>query len=402
MPRPDLLVRVQSQSAAGNSSPRPSRRTVTRRDGVSVELDGRWLTGFCTHDYLGLAQQFGVVNALQDAASREGVGASATAFGCGHHALHEALEAEVAEWLGYPRAILFANGFAANLAVQQALLGEEGDVCVHDTLNHPSLLDATRLAGARLRRYPHKDSEGALRQLRHVPEGAAMLATDAVFGVDGDTAPLRSLAVVARGEQALFYVDDAHGVGVVGEQGRGSVAAAGLGVADVPLLRVSLDKALGCSGSLVLGSAELVDHLCATARPYVHGIALPPALAAAGLEAVRLARRDQWRRDKLAELVAQFRDGARTRGLPLVVSDSPIQPLLCDDARAARELAHALEREGWLLDTSMPSTAPDNRARLRIVLSAAHTQAQVQGLLESLERNRAGLSAGMSAPQTTG
>lgn len=167
MARPDLTARLHAQRALrDDQGRRRPRRTVTRRDGVRLEVDGQWLTGFCSNDYLGLAQQFSVVNALQDAAAREGAGAGASHLVCGHHALHEALEREVAEWLGYPRALLFGSGFAANLAVQQALLSEENDVCVQDKLNHASLLDATRLAGARLRRYPHLDAEGAMRQLK--------------------------------------------------------------------------------------------------------------------------------------------------------------------------------------------------------------------------------------------
>ncbi len=288
------LVQVAGALRDAQGRRRP-RRTVTRRDGVRLEVDGQWLTGFCSNDYLGLAQQFSVVNALQDAAAREGAGAGASHLVCGHHALHEALEREVAEWLGYPRALLFGSGFAANLAVQQALLSEENDVCVQDKLNHASLLDATRLAGARLRRYPHLDAEGAMRQLKHAPDGAAMLATDGVFSMDGDIAPLRALSLVARLQQALFYVDDAHGVGVVGD-GRGAVAAAGLGVDDVPLQLVTLGKALGGSGALVLGRDDLIEHLAETARPYIYTTAVPPAMAAAALEAVRLARRDNWRR----------------------------------------------------------------------------------------------------------
>ncbi|RBH13593.1 8-amino-7-oxononanoate synthase, partial [Xanthomonas oryzae pv. oryzae] len=156
------------------------------RDGVRLEIDGRWLTGFCSNDYLGLSQQFEVIAALQDAAARDGAGATASHLICGHHTAHETLEREIAEWLGYPSALLFGNGFIANLAVQQALLSEEDDVCVQDRLNHASLLDATRLAGCRLRRYPHLDVEGAMRQLKGAPEGAAMLASDAVFSMDGD------------------------------------------------------------------------------------------------------------------------------------------------------------------------------------------------------------------------
>ncbi|WP_157722983.1 aminotransferase class I/II-fold pyridoxal phosphate-dependent enzyme, partial [Stenotrophomonas pictorum] len=243
MARPDLHERLQDQRKLREAQGRiRTRRTVSRRDGVRLEIDGRWLTGFCSNDYLGLSQQFEVVAALQDAAARDGAGSTASHLVCGHHALHAQLEQEMADWLGYPRALLFDSGYMANLAVQQALLSEENDVCVQDRLNHASLLDATRLAGCRLRRYPHLDSEGAIRQLKHAPDGAAMLVTDGVFSMDGDIAPLRSLSLVARMQQALFYVDDAHGVGVVGADGRGCVAEAGLGVNEVPLQLATLGK----------------------------------------------------------------------------------------------------------------------------------------------------------------
>ncbi|WP_343540748.1 8-amino-7-oxononanoate synthase [Stenotrophomonas pavanii] len=400
MARPDLTARLHAQRALRDAQGRRrTRRTVSRRDGVRLEVDGQWLTGFCSNDYLGLAQQFSVVNALQDAAAREGAGAGASHLVCGHHALHDALEREMAEWLGYPRALLFGSGFAANLAVQQALLSEENDVCVQDKLNHASLLDATRLAGARLRRYPHLDAEGAMRQLKHAPDGAAMLATDGVFSMDGDIAPLRALSLVARLQQALFYVDDAHGVGVVGD-GRGAVAAAGLGVDDVPLQLVTLGKALGGSGALVLGRDDLVEHLAETARPYIYTTAMPPPLAAAALEAVRLARRDNWRRSKLTDLIALFRGEARRHGLDLMASETPIQPLLCGDDHRAMAMSRTLEQAGWLVGAIRPPTVPEGKARLRVTLSALHTPEQVRGLVEAIAsaRDRVDLAMRDAAP----
>ncbi|WP_102946318.1 8-amino-7-oxononanoate synthase [Stenotrophomonas sp. VV52] len=389
MARPDLHDRIQSQRKLRDAQGRIRvRRTVTRRDGVRLELNGQWLTGFCSNDYLGLSQQFGVVSALQDAAAREGAGATASHLICGHHALHEALEQEVADWLGYPRALLFGSGFAANLAVQQALLTEEDDVCVQDRLNHASLLDATRLAGCRLRRYPHLDTEGALRQLKHAAEGAAMLVTDGVFSMDGDIAPLRSLSLVARMQQALLYVDDAHGVGVVGEHGRGCVAEAGLGVADVPLQLVTLGKALGGSGAVVVGDDALIQHLAETARPYIYTTAVPPAQAAAALAAVRLARRDDWRREKLAELVGVFRAGARQHGLELMPSDTPIQPLLCGAESTVMALSAALEAAGFLVSAIRPPTVPEGKARLRVTLSALHTVPEVRALTDAIAHAR--------------
>ncbi len=389
MARPDLLARLQDQRKLRQAQGRVRvRRSVGRRDGVRLEVGGRWLTGFCSNDYLGLSQQFEVVAALQDAAGREGAGSTASHLVCGHHALHEQLEREMADWLGYPRALLFDSGFMANLAVQQALLSEESDVCVQDRLNHASLLDATRLAGCRLRRYPHLDSEGAMRQLKNAADGAAMLATDGVFSMDGDVSPLRSLSLVARMQEALFYVDDAHGIGVVGEHGRGCVADAGLGVNEVPLQLATLGKALGGHGAVVLGEESLIQHLAETARPYIYTTALPPAQAAASLAAVKLARRDHWRREKLVELIAAFRDGARRNGLELMPSETPIQPLLCGDEATVMALGAALEQSGFMVGAIRPPTVPEGKARLRITLSALHTLEQVKALVEATARAR--------------
>ncbi len=368
------------------------RRTVLRRDGARCEVLGedgrpRGLLDFCGNDYLGLSRQFAVVAALQDSAAREGAGGIASHLVCGHHAAHEALERELADWLQAPRALLFGSGFLANLAVLQALLGDE-DLCVQDRLNHASLIDAARLSGCRLRRYPHADAEGAMRQLKSVPDGAAVLATDGVFSMDGDLAPLRELAIAAHVQQALLYVDDAHGVGVHGPEGRGSVAAARLGHAAVPLQLVTLGKALGGHGAVVLGEAALIEHLAEVARPYVYTTALPPPLAAASQAAVQLARREHWRREKLAALVAHFRGVAARHGLEMLPSTTPIQPLLCGGNERASAMARALEQEGYWVAAIRPPTVPEGAARLRITLSVLHEEEQLDGLADALARAR--------------
>ena len=212
-----------------------------------------------------------------------------------------------------------------------------------------------------------------------------MLATDGVFSMDGDVAPLRQLALVARAQQATLYVDDAHGIGVLGPDGRGSVAAAKLGVAQVPLQLVTLGKALGGYGAVVLGDADLVGHLAETARPYVYTTALPAAQAAASLAAVKLARKQPWRRDKLHASIAHFRAGAARRGLQLLPSDTAIQPLLCGDDRVATALAAALEARGFWVAALRPPTVPEGSARLRITLSAGHDLMQIDALLAALE-----------------
>ena len=393
MPREGLSDRVAALRERRAAAHRVRvRRTVLRRDGVRCEVIGedgapRWLLDFCGNDYLGLSQQFAVTGALQDLAAREGAGGIASHLVCGHHAVHEALEREVADWLGVPAALLFGSGYAANLAVLQALLGKD-DVCVQDRLNHASLIDGARLAGCALRRYPHANAEGALRQLRAAPNGAALLATDGVFSMDGDVAPLRQLALVARAQRATLYVDEAHAAGVLGEDGRGSIDEAGLHADAVPLRLVTLGKALGGYGAVVAGDADLVRHLAETARPYIYTTALPPALAAASLAAVRLARRDHWRREKLAALVQRFREGAQRRGLPLQPSDTPIQPLHCGDEARALAMAASLERMGCWVAAIRPPTVPEGGARLRITLSAAHAEADIDRLLDALAASR--------------
>ncbi len=399
--RPSLRERIASVRAQREAAGRLRvRRSVERRDGVRCQLRGadgttRWVTSFCSNDYLGLAQQFGVVEALQSAASREGTGATASHLVCGHHAIHDALERELADWLQVPAALLFGSGYLANLAVLQALLGE-GDLCVQDRLNHASLIDGARLAGCRLRRYPHADAQCALRQLRAQPQGAAMVATDGVFSMDGDIAPLKLLALVARAQRALLYVDDAHGIGVHGPQGRGSVAEAGMGVDAVPLQLATLGKALGGHGAVVAGDADLVRHLAETARPYIYTTALPPAQAAATLAAVRLARRDNWRRQRLADAIGRLRAGAARAGFALLPSDTPIQPLLCGDDASAMAMAAALEARGYWVAAIRPPTVPEGQARLRVTLSALHADADVDGLLDALCAARDAVARGVA------
>ncbi|MGY1530629.1 8-amino-7-oxononanoate synthase [Luteimonas sp. A649] len=395
--RPDLRRRAQAQRAEAMAHDLVrSRRTVGRRDGVRMELDGRWLINFCGNDYLGLSQQFQVVDAMQNAAARDGVGGIGSHLVCGHHVAHEALEREVADWLEVPRALVFGSGYMANLAVQQALLGD-GDTSVQDRLNHASLIDGARLAGCRLRRYPHADAEGALRQLRTVPEGAAMLVTDGVFSMDGDVAPLRQLALAARMQSALLYVDDAHGIGVLGPGGRGSVAEARLGVDDVPLQLITLGKALGSYGAVVAGDVDLIDHLAGTARPYLYTTALPAPQAAAALASVKLARREHWRREKLDALVQRFREGMQARGFELPESVTPIQPVPCGDNARALDMAARLDADGFRVAAIRPPTVPEGRARLRVTLCAAHDEDQVDALVAALARARDHVDAARAA-----
>ena len=388
--RVSLQQRAQSLHAQREAAHRlRRRRTVARRDGVRAEVDGAWLLECCGNDYLGLSRHPAVVAALRDGALRDGAGGVASHLVSGHAAAHEALEHALAEWLQAPRALLFGSGYLANLAVLQALLGE-GDLCVQDRLNHASLIDGARLAGCALKRYPHADAGGAARQLAAHPQGAALLATDGVFSMDGDRAPLCALADVAGAHGACLYVDEAHAVGVVGDAGRGSIAAAGLGTAEAPLRLVTFGKALGSVGAAVVGAATLVEHLAQVARPGIYTTAMPPAQAAATRAAVEIARGPEGDtlRLRLQANIARFRDGARARGLALMPSDTPIQPLRVGADADALAMAAALEARGYWVAAIRPPTVPEGSARLRITLNALHGDADIDGLLVALDAVR--------------
>ncbi|QNK03551.1 8-amino-7-oxononanoate synthase [Dyella telluris] len=384
--RTDLLTRLAAHAQQREQDGLRRRlQTVTNANGMWVERGRRRLLSFCSNDYLGLAQHPDLVDALKRAADSDGVGSGSAHLICGHRSAHAALEEALAEWTGRERALLFSTGYMANLGTLQALL-QRDDVCVQDKLNHACLIDGAQLAGAELKRYPHADVAGAARQLTARPDAAALLATDGVFSMDGDIAPLRELAALCLREAATLMVDDAHGLGVLGPQGEGSVIDAGLSQGDVPVLMATLGKALGCSGAFVAGSAALIDGLVQSARTYIYTTAMPPALAAATLAAVRLARTENWRREKLHALISRFRAGAAQLGLPLMPSPTAIQPLLLGDARAALAAAEALEGEGFLVTAIRPPTVPQGKARLRITLSAAHEEGDVDRLLDALSR----------------
>lgn len=390
MSRPSLLARLaQATHKRAQAGLLRRLRTVDHAEGPWLDVGGRRLLSFAGNDYLGLAQHPLVIAALKRTADDEGVGSTAAHLICGHRAEHAALEEALAEWTGRERALLFSTGYMANLGVMQAML-RPGDVCVQDKLNHACLLDGAALAGAELKRYPHGDVDGAARQLASRAEAGALLATDGVFSMDGDLAPLRELAKLCDREDATLMVDDAHGLGVLGEDGAGSLSALDLGQRDVPVLMATLGKALGCQGAFVAGSAGFIEGLTQSARTYVYTTAMPPAVAAAALAAVRVARTESWRREKLAALIRRFREGAAGLGLPLLPSDTAIQPLLLGAAEAAMGAAGSLEERGFLVGAIRPPTVPAGKARLRITLSASHEDEHVDRLLDAL----AGLAPG--------
>jgi 8-amino-7-oxononanoate synthase len=358
-------------------------RVLHATHGVRVQIGGRELLNFCSNDYLGLAQDVRIIRALQNAANECGVGSTAAHLVCGHHREHARLEEALCEWTGREAVLLFSSGWLANLGVMQALL-DRGGVCVQDKLNHASLLDAAQLAGAALKRYRHNDVDGAARQFASIPGKPALLATDGVFSMDGDTAPLRELASLCQHEGATLMVDDAHGLGVLGARGAGSLSEATLSQDEAPVLMATLGKALGCAGAFVAGSRALIEGLTQFARTFVYTTAMSPALAAAASAAVRIAREEAWRREKLRALIVQFRAGAMQLGLPPMESRSAIQPIVLGDADRVVTASRALEDQGFLVTAIRPPTVPAGKARLRVTLSAAHAEEDVDRLLDAL------------------
>ncbi len=361
-----------------------ARRVRTGPPGDLIHAGGREYLAFCSNDYLGLAAHPAVRDACIAGAREYGVGSGAAHLITGHCAAHHALEEELAAYVGRPRALLFSTGYMANLGVVDALLGR-GDQVLEDRLNHASLLDAGRLSGARLVRYPHGDAAALARALAAGTARRRLVVTDGVFSMDGDLAPLPELARAAHAAGAWLMVDDAHGLGVVGEQGGGALEHFGLGMDAVPVLMGTLGKAFGTFGAFVAGSAALIESLIQHARTYVYTTAPPPAMAEAARAALGVARAEPWRRARLHALVQRFQAGARRIGLPVTGSTTPIQPLMVGTARAALALSRALEDHGLLVTAIRPPTVPAGTARLRVTFSAVHEDAHVDRLLEVLE-----------------
>jgi 8-amino-7-oxononanoate synthase len=376
----DLKAELERRRAEGLYR---ARRVTEGPQQPEMRVDGQPVLAFCSNDYLGLAAHPEVVAAFRHGAERYGVGSGAAHLVNGHSTAHHALEEELAAFTNRERALLFSTGYMANLGVAQALVGRS-DAVFEDRLNHASLLDAGLLSGARFTRYAHADTDDLARRLAARPEGERLILTDGVFSMDGDLAPLRDLSEVAQAHDAWLMVDDAHGLGVLGESGAGCLEHFALDAGQVPILMGTLGKALGTAGAFVAGSADLIETLIQQARAYVYTTAQPPAVAEATRAALRLVRDEPWRREHLNALVQRFRAGSTGIGLRLMDSPTPIQPILIGESETAVRLSEALLERGLLVPAIRPPTVPKGTARLRVTLSAAHSQAQVDRLLETL------------------
>lgn len=356
------------------------RQTVESPQGRILRIHGQTLLNFCSNDYLGLAEQGGP--ALEQAAQRWGLGSGASHLVCGHSQAHHELENALARHTGYDRVVLFSTGYMANLGCIQALT-QRGDGVFQDKLNHASLIDGALLSRADFQRYPHQNYSNLATRLQRREQGLSLVVSDSIFSMDGDLADVPQLAHLCQQNGALLMIDDAHGLGVLGDQGAGIRNAAGLSSQEVPLYVGTLGKALGGFGAFVAGDEELMDYLVQFARPYIYTTALPPAVAEAMLGNLELLRNDDLR-TTLNGHIRYFREQAQHLQLPLMASESPIQPLLIGDEAKAMTISQTLRQRGLLITAIRPPTVPAGTSRLRITLTAAHTREDIDTLLDAL------------------
>ena len=382
MVNPDAVLQLELDTRQRQSRYR-QRKTLQSPQGVEVMVDGKRCQGFSSNDYLGLANHPAVITAFQQAANQYGVGSGASHLVSGHGAEHQALEEELAEFTGRPRALLFSTGYMANVGVIRALMGQ-GDLVVQDKLNHASLLDGGFLCRAQFERYAHADITAAQALLADNNGQRKLLATDGVFSMDGDLADLPALADIADQNNAWLLVDDAHGFGVLGATGRGIAEHFAMDINRLPILVGTLGKSFGTFGAFVAGSEALIESLIQFARTYIYTTALPPAVAAATRAALKLIDSESWRRQKLQTLIAHFQQGAAERGIPAIASPTPIQPVLIGDDANVIKIGEYLLKAGFWTGAIRPPTVPVGSARLRITLTAEHEVEQLDALLDSL------------------
>ncbi len=360
-----------------------NRYTLESPQGVEVRVNGKSYLNFCSNDYLGLANHPEIVATVQNKVSELGFGGGASHLVCGHHDSHHQLEEVFAELTGRDSAVLFSTGFMANMGIIQALCDKQ-DAVIEDKWNHASLIDGGLISGAKFSRYLHNDMNSLQARLEKTQARRKLVCADGVFSMDGDIAPVAQMAQITRDHDGLLLIDDAHGFGCLGENGLGVCEQAGVTQDDVPLLMCTLGKALGSFGALVAGPKVLMDYLVQYARPYIYTTSMPPVVAEATMKSLSLLTDEAWRREKLADNIQCFVSLAKDAGLPLMISETAIQPLLVEDEGLALECQGALQESGYWISAIRTPTVPKGKARLRITLTAEHTQAHIEQLVQQL------------------
>ena len=358
------------------------RLTLEGSQGVNISMAGQDYLSFCSNDYLGLANHPELIEAACEGAHQYGVGACASHLTIGHHTSHHKLEEMLANFTGFPRALLFSSGYMANAGVVSSLVGR-GDEIYSDKLNHASLNDAAMLSHAKWIRYPHLDLAILENRLSVSQAKCKLVITDAVFSMDGDIAPVAELLVLCEKYNAWLLLDDAHGFGVLGNEGRGIVSHYALNSPRI-IYMGTLGKAAGVSGAFIAGEEVVIETLIQYARSYIYTTAMPPLLSYALLKSLALIKGEGWRRKKLMQLTEHLKKDLKLLRWNLLPSDTPIQPIIIGGNREVMQVRNALQDKGILVSAIRPPTVPKNSARLRISLSAAHSIKDVERLAIAL------------------
>ena len=360
-------------------------RLVTQSaQGVHNTINGKQVLSFCSNDYLGLANHPEIKKAFIQATEKYGVGSGSAHLVNGHSQLHHDCELQLAEFTGRDHALLFSTGYMANLAITSALVGRT-DIIFQDELNHASLIDAAKLSDAKFLRYQHNDLSQLERLLeKKRSDNRRLIMADAVFSMDGDKIEAKKLCQLSQQTESWLMLDDAHGFGVLGENGAGLCEEQQLNQNDVPILMATLGKAVGVSGAFVAGSDELIETMIQSSRSYIYTTASPPANAAAVMQSIKIIQQESWRREKLFELIHYFKKQVVQLGCELMPSDTAIQPIIIGDNHKAMNIASSLFEKGIHVTAIRPPTVPENTARLRITLSAEHEVQDVDMLIKAL------------------
>jgi 8-amino-7-oxononanoate synthase len=366
------------------------RRLIGSAQGRELVVNGRALLNFCSNDYLGLANDERVRTAFRQGVEQWGVGSGAAHLVSGHTIAHHELEEALAEFTGRPRCLLFSSGYAANLGAINGLIGK-GDHIFEDRLNHASLLDGGLISGARFKRFTHRDGKDLQSKLIASAESAGrkLVVSDGTFSMDGTTCDVDGLIAAANKHGAWLLIDEAHSLGVLGRAGRGLIDSEKYSTNEVQVVVGTLGKAFGTQGGFVAGSEDLIETLIQQARTYIYTTAIPSAIAVATLASLKVAMDEDWRRQRWLELVNRFRSGANELGLELLDSATPIQPILLGDEITALRVSANLEERGFMISAIRPPTVPKGTSRLRVTITAAHTEQDVDKLLQALDETGA-------------
>ena len=362
------------------------RQALESHQGPVVNIQNKTYLNFCSNDYLGLANDPRLIQSAQQALEEYGLGSGASPLVCGRNKQHALLEEKLAEFTQRDKALLFSCGYQANLSLCSVFADQRDDVIIQDKLNHASMIDGALLSPAKLVRYQHGDSRALVQQLDKHRDKRKLVLTDAVFSMDGDMAPLVEIAEQSKQHETCLVVDDAHGFGVLGENGKGSLEHVGLNQNDVPLMMATFGKSLGGYGAFVAGPESLIETIIQKARPYIYSTATPTALAASALTALEIVSAESWRREHVTELIHYFKQSAAQLELPLLDSQTPIQPLLIGTSQVSVSISQTLYDKGLLISAIRPPTVPKDTARLRITITAAHQREHIDQLIDVLDQ----------------